>query len=389
MEMDEYLKILILRTLGLSQDDVAGLLHCAKQTVVNADKWFANCPQGEAFALVDDQGIRRLVGRDFPDMELSPNQLIKAGQVTGDDILLHYSRVRPHEDRSAEEIPSLVEVEPVARVDPVYVKLLERHWGRLREQAIAFRTQLLPPDIETLFGAEVCRKVYHAIQSGASLLSTSSWTKVVDAPLELKLLIGTAQERMAEVRLSVEQEFLFPHLLSHMQAEFAEFAQFEVWKTQLGRLVQMCLERAENVTRSCSGAAGMYYSGGGRQKWLSFYFPAYVCQFVFNHTYSETMPKLYTELQPDGLWKLMPEECPAITLALDSADHIHRCQEVLIKEVRDNTRLEVWREIGKELADLQTKADQLQIMLTTAIEKVNFKGACSLCEGCFAPSQSA
>jgi len=125
------------------------------------------------------------------------------------------------------------------------------------------------------------------------------------------------------------------------------------------------------------------------RKWLSFYFPAYVCQFVFNHTYSETMPKLYTELQPDGLWKLMPEECPAITLALDSADHIHRCQEVLIKEVRDNTRLEVWRETGKELADLQTKADQLQIMLTTAIEKGNFKGACSLCEGYFAPSQSA
>jgi len=298
--------ILILRTLGSSQDEVADVVHCAKQTVVEAERWFASCPQGEAFALVDDQGIRRLVGREFPDMGLTPNQFIKAGQVTGDDILFHYGRSHRREGR------------PI--VDPLHAKLLERHWDKLREQAITLREQLLHPDIEALFGAEVCRKVHNAVESGASLLSTSSWREIVDAPLELKLS-GTAQERTAEVRLSVEQEFLFPHLVSHLQAELAKFTQFEVWKSQLGRLIQTCLERAESVTRSCSGAAGMYYIGGGRQKWLSFYFPAYVCQFVFNHPYSEIMPRLHTELQPDGLWKLMPEESPAITLAVDTAEH--------------------------------------------------------------------
>lgn len=84
----------------------------------------------------------------------------------------------------------------------------------------------------------------------------------------------------------------------------------------------------------------------------------------------------------------MPEESPAITLALDIADHIHRCQEVLVNEVRDNAGLKVWQQISSELTALKAKADQLQAMLTTVIERGNFKGTCSLCEGYFAPSQS-
>jgi len=304
-------------------------------------------------------------------MGLLPEQLIRAGQVTGDDILLHYEQSHRRQNRLI--------------VAPLYTKLLEHHWDRLRQQAITFRTQLSPPGIETLFGAEICRKVYNAAESASPLLSTSSWKKVIDAPFEVRLS-GSATETAVKVKYLVEQEVLFPHLLSHMLTEFAEFTQFKAWKSQLGRLVQMCLERAENVTQSCSGAAGMNYIGGGKQKWLSFHFPAYVCQFVFNHLHSETMPTLHTELQPDGLWKLMPEESPATTLALDTDDHIHRCQEILINEVRENTGLEVWREIGKGLAGLQTKTDQLQTPLTTVVERGNFKGTCSLCEDyCFLP----
>lgn len=150
MEMDEYLKILILRTLGLSQDDVADLLHCAKQTVGNAERWFNSCPQGEAFALVNDQRIKRLVNRDFPDMDLTAKQLLKAGQVTEDDILLHYGRVRPH--KVAEETLSLAENQQAVKVDPVHIKLVERHWDRLRKQAVIFKKQLMPPTIRPFRG---------------------------------------------------------------------------------------------------------------------------------------------------------------------------------------------------------------------------------------------
>ena len=388
MDLERYLTILILRTLGFSQDEVAGLVRCAKQTVVEAERWFTICPQGDAFALVDDQRIRRLVGREFPDMGLTPNQLIKAGQITGDDILLHYGRVRLHEAKAVEGMPSMGEAEAVDKVDPVYIKLLERHWDRLREQAITVKTQLSPPGVEALFGAEVCHKVYNAVQSASPLLSTSSWKKVIDAPFELRLS-GSATERAVEVRLLVEKEFLLPHLISHLEVEFGEFTRFEAWKEQLGQLIQVCLERAERISRSCSISSGMYYLGKGRQKGLSWHFPTYVCQFILNHLYSETVPGLHAEPQPDGLWKLVPEELPSITLAVDTGDHIHRCQEVLVKEVRDNTGLQVWHEIKKELADLRTKADQLQAMLTTVVERGNFKGTCSLCEGYFTPSRNA
>lgn len=97
MDLARYLTIVILRTLGLNQDAVADLVHCGKRTVGEAEEWFATCPPGEAFALVDDQVIRRLVGREFPDMGLADNKLIKAGQVSGDDILRYYGRVRPHQ----------------------------------------------------------------------------------------------------------------------------------------------------------------------------------------------------------------------------------------------------------------------------------------------------
>lgn len=388
MNLEKYLMILILRTLGFSQDEVAGLVHCAKQTVVDAERWFMSRPHGEALALVDDQRIKRLVGREFPDMGLTPNQLIKTGQVTGDNILLHYGRVHPDEDKSAGAVVPLGESRHVAIVDSVRAKLLERHWDRLRKQAIILRTQLSPPNIEVLFEADVCRKLHGAIESGSSLLSTSSWTKIIDAPLELKLC-DSVEQRTVEVRLSVEEEFLFPHLASHLQAESGQFSQFEAWKSQLGRLMETCVQIAERVPQNCRVAAGMYYLGRSRQKGLLWHFPAYVCQFVFNHPYSEIMPRLHTELQPDGLWKLMPEESPAITLAVDTAEHIHRCQEVLVKEVRDNAGLQVWRQISSDLTELRAKSEQLQTMLTTVIERGNFKGTCSLCEGYFTSSQSA
>lgn len=186
----------------------------------------------------------------------------------------------------------------------------------------------------------------------------------------------------------MEEESLFLYLVSHLQAEFAEFIQFDLWKSQLGHLIQTCWERAEKVTRNCTVSAGRYYLGKSIPQGLLWHFPAYVCQFVCHHFDSETAPKLATELQPDGLWKLVDQEYPAVTLALDTETHIRRCQEVLVNEVRDNAGLPVWHQIKRELADLQTSADQLRSLLTILIERGNFKGTCALCEGYFAPSQS-
>ena len=386
-ELGEYLAILILRTLGLSQDDVAGLVHCAKQTVVNADRWFSSCPHGEAVALVDDQRIKRLVNRDFPDMELTSKQLIKAGQITGDDILLHYGRVRPRADRAAGEATHSPEVTQGINVNPTYVKLLERHWDRLREQAVALHTQLSPLDIDTLFAAETCRKACNTFQSGSPLPLSHSWSQVIDAPLELRLS-QVSGRRVAEVRLLVEKEFLFPHLLSHLQADFTEFTQFGDWKSRLAQLIEDCLERLSEMSRACAVSSGMYYFTKQGHGALSYHFPAFICQFIMSHPDSDIKPRVRIEPQPSGLYQLVAETWPAITLAVDTADHISRCQEVLLKQIKDNTRLQVWRRIYTDLTDLNTGASQWQVMLTTVIERGSFQGSCPLCQGYFAAASS-
>ncbi|HEY77718.1 MAG TPA: hypothetical protein G4O09_01225, partial [Dehalococcoidia bacterium] len=295
MELDDVLKILILRTLGLTQEEVAERLHRARQTVGDAEQWFIDCRQGDASALLDDYRIKRLIAREFLGIGLKDDQLIRAGQITGDDILLHYGRVLPSETGEA-----AADIEPVIPVSPVYVKLLTTHWRLLRQLAITFRTQLTPPGTDQLFTAEVCRRAYQARQSGVTLLSPTSWTTVIEAPLELRLSPGTARKRTVEARLPVEAEVLFPHLVAHLKAEPGGFPRFRAWKTWLGRLVEICLESAADLTQRYRDAARMYYQGDRRQRGLFFRCADYIGQFVLNHP-PEAVPVFATEPQSEGL----------------------------------------------------------------------------------------
>ncbi len=124
IEMDRQLRILILRTLGLDQDEVAGVLHCAKSSVVEGERWFRNLPQDEALALVNDQRIKRLIDdREFRKLELDNDNFIKAGRITADDILLHYGHVRPGNA-----------IAEGGTVVPKYAPRLEEHWSKLRQR---------------------------------------------------------------------------------------------------------------------------------------------------------------------------------------------------------------------------------------------------------------
>jgi len=124
----------------------------------------------------------------------------------------------------------------------------------------------------------------------------------------------------------------------------------------------------------------MYYLDQDRERGLSRQFPAFICQFILSNSGSGIKPRLRIEPQPGGLYKLVAEEWPAITLAVDTTDHISRCQEVLVKQIKDNTRLQVWCQIYTDMANLKTMASHLQAMLTAVIERGSFTGTCSLCE---------
>jgi hypothetical protein len=90
-DYEKCLSILVLRTLNLSQDEVASTVRCGKLTVSDVEQWIRRCPLVEAINLCDDQAIKRLVGRDFPGMkEISGEILVKAAQLVGEDILRHY-----------------------------------------------------------------------------------------------------------------------------------------------------------------------------------------------------------------------------------------------------------------------------------------------------------
>lgn len=258
--------------------------------------------------------------------------------------------------------------------------LMLRHWGRLRNPASKFHAELSIPSPASFLGSEVFQKIHTAAHSGSPLLVTWSWVRVVDAPFEAKRRSDKDKEGV-EIRLLVEKEFLFPHLMAHLRAEFAEFEEFEIWKDELGKLVDECLQIAGRVSQNCRMAAGMYYLGGERQTGLTWDFPAFSLWFVVENPYTECVPQMEVVPQPDGLWKLVPKECPNMTLAVDSKEHIPRCHEVLVSQIRENIKLRIGRQINEMVGKLKGKGDLFQTMLTTVIERGDFKGTCSLCEG--------
>ncbi|MFC1926225.1 hypothetical protein ACFLWV_00540 [Chloroflexota bacterium] len=92
IDLDKRLQILILRTSGLTQDEVLSILHCGKLTVVDSERWFKGLPYTEAERLCNDTDIKRVVRKESitKSDELTTDLLVKAAQVTVDDILRRF-----------------------------------------------------------------------------------------------------------------------------------------------------------------------------------------------------------------------------------------------------------------------------------------------------------
>lgn len=116
---DRCLLVLILRTLRCSQDDVASMVRIAKGTVGEVERWIQTRTFAEAAAICDDQAIKRIVGRELVQLqEVNHDILVRAGQVTGDDIL------RRHRSDYLEQ-----------RVKAIPDKYIEKHWSDLARVA--------------------------------------------------------------------------------------------------------------------------------------------------------------------------------------------------------------------------------------------------------------
>jgi len=89
---DEVIQLVaVLRVLGCSHDEVASALHMRKQRAGDIERWIEAESLESVEAIFDDQALKRVVGRELPSYEeVSRQLLVKAGQVTADDILRHY-----------------------------------------------------------------------------------------------------------------------------------------------------------------------------------------------------------------------------------------------------------------------------------------------------------
>ena len=103
----------------------------------------------------------------------------------------------------------------------------------------------------------------------------------------------------------------------------------------------------------------------------------------------EIAPELVTEAQSDGSWRLRPKDYPAIALAGGSATADARCREAFAGEIARNAGITAWRDIATGLATLEADAAALRMLLTTVIERGDFRGTCALCEAYFSPSRNA
>ena len=187
------LLILVLRTLGQSQDSVSSVVRCRKTTVSLVESWFSEeLSYQAARVFCETDAIKRAVRRTLASREESGDLLVRAAQTEADDILRRFRR-----DYTWAPVP-----------DEVWT----RHWGELTQTAerlelgFSFSSPFDPPRHSRVDGSQI---------SGRWYLPPS--------------------EKLFEA----ESDDLFPNLLCHLDGEFPLFrAKFGAFKRLLASMLK-------------------------------------------------------------------------------------------------------------------------------------------------------
>ncbi|NQT74490.1 MAG: hypothetical protein HQ553_17260 [Chloroflexi bacterium] len=371
-ELDVYLKVLVLRVLDVSLTDAAKAVCRATQVALDAERWIKTSPQREVEMVVgDDDRIRRLVGRDLPGSGLVDAVLVKAGQVTGDDILKHYKR-----DRS---------IDPTT--GPLDVKSLRRHFGRLRLKAETMRNQLQVPEPSQILSPETCGMVISSQLSGAIQWPGPQWGSCFGTSVEWRQTTDI-DDILVEVRLPLEADDTFGNLHDHLSAESPEMIDaFVEWRETMGQWLQLCLEQVHQTVGNCRERTGLDYVGSGIPEGLFSATPAYVGQFAWHHPDANATPQL-DRIAREEKWCLVPSGLPGWGLVLGPPDALDQISQALTKLIADTAGQPVWTRIRQMHDDLGQRTAQMRSQLTTIIERGEFKGTCPACPGGSSPVAS-
>ena len=380
-DIGQYLKILILRTLGLNRDSVTRAVKCANPQMTEAEKWFRDCPQERAEDLVADRRIRRLVSRDFPGMEIDPAILTKASQIVGDDILLRYGKIARLEDTGSSGSES-----PFSPWDTTMRVsrrgeggVIDSHQKSLLNVAADLHAQLVLPRLEQLFSTEICGIVHRETKQGRSSLSSMGWEFTIGGQVSLKRRPNSSRNEVV-VRFAVEDDFMFPYVMAHLNAEFKGFRRLlQSWKDDFGQLVANSIEQISRVTKECREAAGMKYLDVRVKQGLFPAAPAYMCMFALEHINVPDRAEFNLVAEGD-LWRLIPNDMPGWSMAIADKETTQKFQKSLTRLIRENTVLSVWPPIKSQHTKRQAETDEMRNLIHSVVERGTFEGVCPLCK---------
>ena len=126
-DLNKCLAILILDSVGCSQDDIAGILHCAKLTVGNVEIWFKELRREESLSFCNEQALKSAFWMNIipSDQEISREKLACAAQATRDYILMHYGKLKRKQPEQ-----------------PLLMPLPQQHYARLSDAATLLRLNI-------------------------------------------------------------------------------------------------------------------------------------------------------------------------------------------------------------------------------------------------------
>ena len=376
-------RIVILGAMGISQDDMADIVHCGKQTVGRYQKWFRELPYERARSLVPDDRIKLFVKEDFPKItRLDKDKIANALErnPTTESVLLYYGH-SPAAEKKPEPPQS-----PLTVAQSINLDLLGRHWDRLRELTVTLREQSKALTPETIFTADVCHSIYTSVIFKTPLIPSAHWGRLFEAPFMIREL--SQDPIRLEVKLLVEWESLFPQLLKHLGFDDSHFfpVGFTLWKVLYSSIVSLSLEIIKKVTIECPRVTSAGYAFTDREYGLRWELPAHLCRYMLAQYAGKPIPWITPLNSYDGREpvKLVPQDrFVGITLAQEADfDRMKRHETALTELVK-----RIFEEDDKILSSLNKTFPQIAILsselrkvLTKVIERGDYRGSCDICQ---------
>ena len=265
-DLNRCLVILLLRTSQLSQDAVTQILACHKSLVGSVEKWFSEqLPYLEAVELCRDEAVKRASTAELgTNMQIGPHELIKAAQITSDNILRHYRKDYLQKQIELEEKGRL-EGQKIWRPDTA-------HELKMRELSEELLNEIRLPSVIDCLIPE--------LKDGSLWLGKSA-SLIGHANFQVSV---SKKGKEIEVRLSIEGEdetiHLYEGLLSHLETGgFLEVLHdIEDWKSRvavnLGESHEFLLGVKKRIDKSFKVSIPIEDNG---QHGFIIYFPRTIC----------------------------------------------------------------------------------------------------------------